>query len=73
MTTEEYIKARIEGLTREQMELRQSHEATVAQYQQLITQNQTRFQQLTGAIQELQSILNQPNGEKTNDNVTGNT
>lgn len=64
------IDQRIKRLESEQAILMQSHETTVARYQELqrkfqeaISQNQVRFQQIKGGIAEL-TALKEQNGKE---------
>jgi len=61
--TQEQIDERIRKLNREAEVLAASHDATVRNYQQAITNNQNRFQQIRGAISELEYLKTQLNGE----------
>lgn len=72
MNTEQ-IENRIKGLTAERSSLEASHNALVQEnqkinqeFQRTVSENQTRFAQLTGAINELK-LLMQPTAETTNE------
>ena len=67
MTTEELDK-RIKRLEQEGQILIQSHQTTVRKFDQIISQNQSRFHQIKGGIAELQALK-----EKLNDNTNGGT
>lgn len=74
MNTE--IEQRIKVLTLERKALEVSHNALVQQnqkinqeFQQTVMQNQTRFAQLSGAIQELQNLITPTQGNNNNDNL----
>lgn len=62
MTTEQ-IAERIKTLEQQKAELESSHKRTMEQFQKTLAENQNRHAQLLGAITELQSHLNQQNGD----------
>jgi uncharacterized protein involved in exopolysaccharide biosynthesis len=62
MTIED-IQSRIEKLQSEQSQLNKVHQEMVAQFQRTVAANQTRYAQLTGAINELTDLKNS-NGAK---------
>lgn len=61
MTIEE-IDKRIERLTKEAEILKGSHEATARRYQEHLNSTQIRFQQIRGAVTELEWVKNHLNG-----------
>lgn len=71
MITKESIQEKIGKLQIEQATLQTRHDNIVkefqvkqAEFQQVVTGNQNRFQQITGAIAQLTELLNSiPNGE----------
>jgi CRISPR/Cas system endoribonuclease Cas6 (RAMP superfamily) len=74
----EEIEQRIKALTLERKALEVSHNALVQQnqktnqeFQQTVMQNQTRFAQLSGAIQELTKLITPttPTQGNNNDNL----
>lgn len=65
MITEDTIKTEIEKLEREKADLKTIHETMVREdqqrqqvFQQAVVKNQNRFQQISGAIAQLQQLLN---------------
>jgi hypothetical protein len=54
----EQLNDRIKTLEKERTELTTAHDKAMQQWQQIILDNRTRFQQLTGAIDELKLQLN---------------
>ena len=68
MILEKHIDVRIAGLTAEIQSLVASHNALL----ETISKNQTRFAQLTGAIDELKKLKGTKNEPSNNDNTGGN-
>lgn len=71
MITKEQIEQKITQLKHEQNMLQLQHDKMVRernereqQFSQIVTSNQARFQQITGALIHLNELINQPNGEK---------
>ena len=67
------IECRIDELMRERNELELFHSGLIAgnqkmnqDFQQAVIKNQTRFAQITGAITELQKLVEQPTQKDTN-------
>ena len=58
MITEDQIKTLIQKHKDDLQKLETVHQQMVNEYQQRIVANQNRFQQLTGAVTELQQLLN---------------
>lgn len=72
MITTEDIQNRIDNIQMEISILKESHDQMVAErnrteqaFQQKALENQQRFQQLSGALNQLNDLLNQPNGQRT--------
>lgn len=75
MITEETINTEIEKLEKELSDLNTRHTAMLKQdqerqqlFQQSVVANQNRFQQITGAIAHLQTLLN---GKEPHEPTTG--
>lgn len=71
MITKEQIQEKIGKLQIEQASLQSVHDNMVrnfqqaqAEFQQKVAGNQSRFQQITGAIAQLTELSNQLNGEE---------
>jgi archaellum component FlaC len=62
--TIEKIEERIKALNREAEVLTARHDRVVRDYQQVISGNQNRFQQIKGAVQELEYMKTQLNGSE---------
>lgn len=67
MTQTETIDKRIDELEAEMATLTTNHDNVVKQFNQIVSQNQTRFAQLKGGVAELQKLK-----EQNNDNTTSN-
>jgi hypothetical protein len=50
------LKATLHDITKSHDEMVVEHNATVQEFQQAVTRNQNRFQQLRGAISELEEM-----------------
>jgi hypothetical protein len=62
------IDTRIKQLEGERDKLVASHDATMAQFQQVLLNNRNRFQQLSGAIDVLKE-LQKPKGDNNDDSI----
>lgn len=58
------LDERIEKLESERTQLTTAHDQTMAQLQQVLTNNRNRFQQLSGAIDILKELKTQFNGKE---------
>jgi len=72
MTARDLYIGRIVVLEQEQGKLKLSHDLMVAEFQRKVTENQTRFAQIDGAIKELKELIEHESESQTHTERIGN-